>query len=122
MSSHSPASIFLGGGFRNNAATLFAAQIPWSERKGIETPQLVGEFFMKTGHIKEALVLAFAPPAIFGLGTAGGYELYLQNRGEGGPAKTQEVLQQFLGALNSDPQLGGAQTVARQCAAAVCRR
>ena len=36
--------------------------------------------------------------------------LYLQNRGEGGPAKTQEVLQQFLGALNSDPQLGGAQT------------
>ena len=104
---------FLGGGFRNNAATLFAAQIPWSERKGIETPQLVGEFFMKTGHIKEALVLAFAPPAIFGLGTAGGYELYLQNRGEGGPAKTQEVLQQFLGALNSDPQLGGAQTLWR---------
>jgi hydrophobe/amphiphile efflux-1 (HAE1) family protein len=104
---------FLGGGFRNNAATIFVTQIPWDKRKGVTTPQLVGDFFMKTGHIKEGLLLAFAPPAIFGLGTAGGYELYLQNRGEGGPAKTQEVLGQFLGRLNSDPQLGGAQTLWR---------
>ncbi len=103
---------FLGGGFRNNAATIFVTQKPWDERS-VQTPELVGEFFMKTGHIKEGLVLAFAPPAIFGLGTAGGYEFYLQNRGEGGPAKTQEVLQQFLGRLNSDPQLGGAQTLWR---------
>ena len=104
---------FLGGSFRNNAATIFVTQIPWNKRKGVTTPQLVGDFFMKAGHIKEGLVLAFAPPAIFGLGVAGGYELYLQNRGEGGPAKTQEVLQQFLGRLNSDPQLGGAQTLWR---------
>jgi HAE1 family hydrophobic/amphiphilic exporter-1/multidrug efflux pump len=103
---------FLGGGFRNNAATIFVTQKPWDERS-VDTQQLVGEFFMKTGHIKEGLVLAFAPPAIFGLGTAGGYELYLQNRGEGGPAQTQQVLQQLLGRLNSDPQLGGAQTLWR---------
>ncbi|MDZ7652874.1 MAG: multidrug efflux RND transporter permease subunit [Burkholderiaceae bacterium] len=103
---------FLGGGFRNNAATIFVTQKPWDERS-VNTQQLVGEFFMKTGHIKEGLVLAFAPPAIFGLGTAGGYELYLQNRGEGGPAQTQQVLQQLLGRLNSDLQLGGAQTLWR---------
>ncbi|GIL03780.1 MAG: multidrug efflux RND transporter permease subunit [Betaproteobacteria bacterium] len=103
---------FLGGSFRNNAATIFVTQKHWDERD-VTTPQLVGEFFMQTGHIKEALVLAFAPPPIFGIGTAGGYELYLQNRGEGGPAKTQEVLQQFLGRLNSDPMLGGAQTLWR---------
>jgi hydrophobe/amphiphile efflux-1 (HAE1) family protein len=103
---------FLGGGFRNNAATLFVTQKPWDERTET-TPQLVGQFFAQTGHIKEGLVLAFAPPPIFGLGTAGGYELYLQNRGEGGPAKTQEVLQQLLGKLNADPQLGGAQTLWR---------
>ena len=34
--------------------------------------------------IKEALVLAFNPPPIFGLGNAGGFEFYIQNRGEGG--------------------------------------
>ena len=59
---------FLGGGFRNNAATIFVTQIPWDKRKGVTTPQLVGDFFMKTGDIKEGLALAFAPPAIFGLG------------------------------------------------------
>ena len=103
---------FLGGGFRNNAATIFVTQKPWDERH-VNTQQLVGEFFMKTGHIKEGLVLAFAPPAIFGLGTAGGYELYLQNHGEGGPAEMQQALQAMLGRLNSDPMLGGAQTLWR---------
>ena len=37
------------------------------------------------------------PPPIFGLGTAGGYELHLQNRGEGGAKRLNEVAQQFLG-------------------------
>ena len=59
---------FLGGGFRNNAATIFVTQIPWDKRKGVTTPQVVGDFFMKTGDIKEGLALAFGPPAIFGLG------------------------------------------------------
>ena len=76
---------FLGGGMRNNAATIFVTQIPWDKRKGVTTPQLVGDFFMKTGDIKEGLALAFAPPAIFGLGAAGGAEFYIRNRGEGGP-------------------------------------
>jgi hydrophobe/amphiphile efflux-1 (HAE1) family protein len=66
----------------------------------------VGEFFMKTGGIKEALVLAFGPPPIFGLGTAGGFELYLQNRGEGGARRLADVKDQFLAAIAKDPQLG----------------
>ncbi|HPT49697.1 MAG TPA: multidrug efflux RND transporter permease subunit [Accumulibacter sp.] len=103
---------FIGGGFRNNAATLFVTQKPWHERK-TTSQQLVGEFFMKTAGIKEALVLAFNPPAIFGLGTAGGYEFFIQNRGDGGSRRLQEVLQQFLARANSDPRLGGAQTLWR---------
>src|SRR5258706_11249078 len=59
------------------------------------------------------MVLARAPPLIFGRGTAGGYELYLQNRGDEDPKKMAEVLQQLLGRLNSDPVLGGAQTLWR---------
>jgi len=103
---------FLGGGFRNNAATIFVTQKPWNERK-VTAAQLVGELFMKTGHIKEALVLAFNPPPIFGLGTAGGFEFYIQNRGEGGSKRTAEVLGQFLGRANADPILGGVQTLWR---------
>jgi HAE1 family hydrophobic/amphiphilic exporter-1/multidrug efflux pump len=103
---------FLGGGFRNNAATIFVTQKPWDDRK-VTAAQLVGELFMKTGHIKEALVLAFNPPPIFGLGTAGGFEFYLQNRGEGGSKAMAETLGRFLGAANSDPKLGGVQTLWR---------
>jgi hydrophobe/amphiphile efflux-1 (HAE1) family protein len=103
---------FLGGGFRNNAATIFVTQKPWDDRK-VTAKDLVGELFMKTGHIKEALVLAFNPPPIFGLGTAGGFEFYLQNRGEGGSKAMAEVLGRFLGAANSDPKLGGVQTLWR---------
>src|SRR5690349_12568085 len=35
---------FLGGGFRNSAATIFVTQKHWDERK-VSTPQLVGELF-----------------------------------------------------------------------------
>jgi len=103
---------FLGGGFRNNAATIFVTQKHWDQRK-VTAAELVGELFAKTGDIKDALVLAFNPPAIFGLGTAGGFEFYIQNRGDGGSRRMNEVLQEFLGRVNSDPQLGGAQTLWR---------
>jgi hydrophobe/amphiphile efflux-1 (HAE1) family protein len=101
---------FIGGGFRNNAATLFVTQTPWDERH-VSAQQLVGELFAKTMGIKDALVLAFNPPPIFGLGTTGGYEFYIQNHGDGGSAKLSEVKDAFLARVNSDPQLGGAQTL-----------
>ncbi|HEX9583864.1 MAG TPA: multidrug efflux RND transporter permease subunit, partial [Gammaproteobacteria bacterium] len=103
---------FLAGYFRNNAATIFVTQKHWDERE-FTSNQLVGELYMKTGHIREGLVLAFAPPPIFGLGQAGGFEFYLQNRGNGGPERTAEVMRAFLERANSDPQLGGVQTLWR---------
>jgi HAE1 family hydrophobic/amphiphilic exporter-1/multidrug efflux pump len=99
---------FLGGAFRNSAATIFVTQKHWDERV-TPTKQLVGELFMKTGHIKEALVLAFNPPPIFGLGNAGGFEFYVQNRGEGGAKRLSEVTQQFTAAVGKDPMFAGQQ-------------
>jgi HAE1 family hydrophobic/amphiphilic exporter-1/multidrug efflux pump len=103
---------FLGGGFRNSAATIFVTQKHWDERK-VSTGQLVGEFFMKTAHIKEGLALAFGPPPIFGLGTAGGFEFYIQNRGEGGAQRLAEATQQLLGAVAKDPMFGQVNTLWR---------
>jgi hydrophobe/amphiphile efflux-1 (HAE1) family protein len=103
---------FLGGYFRNNAATIFVTQKPWDERK-VGTKDLVGELFMKTAGIKEALVLAFAPPPIFGLGQAGGFELYLQNRGEGGAQRMAQVMGQFIQRANADGKFAYVQTLWR---------
>jgi multidrug efflux pump len=97
---------FAGGFvFRENAATIFVTQKHWDERP-VPVGALVGDFFMKTGGIKEGITFAFPPPAIFGLGTAGGFEFYIQNRGEGGPKRLHEVTQKFIGAASSSPKLG----------------
>jgi HAE1 family hydrophobic/amphiphilic exporter-1/multidrug efflux pump len=103
---------FLGGGYRNNAATIFVTQKHWDERP-VPVTALVGELFMKTGGIKEALVIGFNPPPIFGLGNAGGFELYIQNRGEGGAKRLAEVSQQFMGAAGKSQVLAGVQTLWR---------
>ncbi len=103
---------FLGGGFRNNAATIFVSQSHWDERD-VTTQALVGEQFAKTGHMKEALVLAFNPPPIMGLGQAGGFELYLQNIGTGGAQRMNEVTQAFIAACAKSPLLGRVQTLWR---------
>ncbi|MFT3807351.1 efflux RND transporter permease subunit [Arenimonas sp.] len=102
---------FIGGGYKNNAATIFVAQRAWSERD-VSSSQLVGELYAKTASIKEALVLAFSPPAIFGLGNTGGFELYVQNRGEGGTKQLVAGMQQLQAAAQQSPVLsGGLQTL-----------
>src|SRR5437879_420729 len=106
---------FLGGYFRSNAATIFVTQKPWDERK-VDTKQVVGDLFMKTGGIKEGLVLAFGPPPIFGLGTAGGFELYLQDRGEGGARRMAQAMGQFMQQTAKDPKFAFVQTLWRPAA------
>ncbi|MGC3981242.1 MAG: multidrug efflux RND transporter permease subunit [Steroidobacteraceae bacterium] len=102
---------FIGGGYKNNAATMFVTQKPWSERK-IGPKELVPELYMKTAGIKEALVLAFAPPAIFGLGNTGGFELYVQNKGDGGTKQLVAGMSQLVGAASQSKVLtGGLQTL-----------
>ena len=70
-----------GGGLKSSAATMFFPLKPWEERTK-SAQQLVGESYYKTGGIWEGLPLFFAPPAIQGLGQTGGFEFYLQNKGE----------------------------------------
>jgi multidrug efflux pump subunit AcrB len=103
---------FIGGGFKNSAATIFVSQKHWNERS-MTTQQLVGEVFGKTAGIKEALVLAFNPPAIFGLGNTGGFEFYLQNRGDGGTKRLVENMGALIGASHQSTVLAGLQTLWR---------
>jgi HAE1 family hydrophobic/amphiphilic exporter-1/multidrug efflux pump len=103
---------FIGGGYKNSAATLFVTQKHWDNRQ-VSTQQLVGELFMKTAHIKEALVLAFNPPAISGLSNTGGFEVYLQNRGDGGAEKLQQAMYAIMAEARKSPVLAGVQTLWR---------
>lgn len=95
---------FIGGGSKNSAATFFVSQSHWDERK-VTNKELVGELMKKSAGIKEAMVIAFTPPAIFGLGSTGGFEFYIQNRGDGGSRALIEALQSFQKAASANPAL-----------------
>jgi hydrophobe/amphiphile efflux-1 (HAE1) family protein len=106
---------FVGGGSNSAVSTMFVMTKPWSERKSKELSldAAIGRFFGATMGMKEALSFAFNPPPIQGLGTTGGFEVYVQSRGESTTARLAEVTNQFLGALNQDPRLLGVRTLFR---------
>ena len=99
-----------GGGLKSSAATMFFPLKPWEERTK-SAQQLVGQSYGKTGGIKEGLPLFFAPPAIQGLGQTGGFEFYLQNKGDGGVRRLAEMLPQFVAEANKQPELQGVKTL-----------
>ena len=96
----------IGGGNKTNTATLFINLAPWRDR-AISSEQIAKQVMMKGAAIREALVLAFNPPPIRGLGTAGGLEFYLQNRADGDPRRLAEVMQKFQGELAKRRDLTG---------------
>ncbi|MBC7404772.1 MAG: multidrug efflux RND transporter permease subunit [Cytophaga sp.] len=99
-----------GGGLKSSAATMFFPLKPWDERNQ-SAQQMVSEAYMKTGRIKEGMPLFFSPPAIQGLGQTGGFEFYLQNKGEGGVKRLAELLPALLAEANKQPELAGVQTL-----------
>ena len=103
----------LGGGFKTSAATLFVTLKPWDERDA-HVEALIREFMGRSAAaIRDGLVLAFNPPAIQGLGTTGGFELYVQNRGAGDSARLAEVTQQVIGQAGRLPAVTGLSSLFR---------
>ncbi|MCM5569370.1 multidrug efflux RND transporter permease subunit [Burkholderiaceae bacterium FT117] len=102
----------IGGGNKSNAATIFVPLKDWKERTQ-SAPQVAGEIFMKGMALTDGMALAFNPPAIRGLGTAGGFEVYVQGRGDADPKRLAEVVQLFMAELRANPQLQGINTFFR---------
>ena len=97
----------LGGGNKTNTATMFIPLKDWGERPDAPAPAVARQILVKGSALREGTVLAFNPAAIRGLGTAGGFELYLQGRASADPQRLYQVTQGFLEALRKNPQLTG---------------
>jgi HAE1 family hydrophobic/amphiphilic exporter-1 len=82
---------------------------PWSERKR-DVKEIIGELFAKTGGIKGAKVIFFAPPTIQGFGTSGGFEFQLQDKTGGDINKFNTIGNEFLAALSKRPEIQYAST------------
>jgi HAE1 family hydrophobic/amphiphilic exporter-1/multidrug efflux pump len=96
----------IGGGNKTNAATIFVPLKDWSLRTQT-APQVAGEIFLRGMALTDGIALAFNPPAIRGLGTAGGFEVYVQGRGDADPMRLQQVVQSLMGELSAHPLLQG---------------
>jgi multidrug efflux pump len=104
---------FIDGQQNNSAALLFGLLKPFEERKN--DPKLLSfdtlkrlnaQFFGLDG----GKAFAVNPPSIPGLGTTGGFEFYLQNRGSGEPRATDAALNAFLAKARARPELQGVNT------------
>ncbi|MEP7276286.1 MAG: efflux RND transporter permease subunit, partial [Betaproteobacteria bacterium] len=105
----------LDGQLQNNAGIIFASLKPFEERTD---PSMLSFAALKRlnvqyAQIREAFVFALNPPAIPGLGTTGGFEFYLQNRGSGDTRATGEAVAAVLDKARQQAALAGVSTTFR---------
>ncbi|APG28464.1 RND transporter [Syntrophotalea acetylenivorans] len=91
----------------SNMATVWVVFDPWQERNAPHLKQdaLVGRMWKEFADIQEARIFAFVPPAIRGLGFAGGFLMELQDRGGVGLDTLQQVAGGVIQSANSQSQL-----------------
>jgi hydrophobe/amphiphile efflux-1 (HAE1) family protein len=97
----------LGGGNKTNAATLFIPLKPWERRPDAPAAAVAREIAQNSASLREGMVIAFNPAAIRGLGTSGGFEMYLQSRADADPKRLFQVTQAFVEDLRKHPELTG---------------
>jgi multidrug efflux pump len=98
-------------GFTNssNSGIVFAALKSFDERK---TPNLsggaiAGQLNQKFASIQDAFIVIFPPPPVQGLGTTGGFKLYLEDRGSLGYEALDQATKAFLMKAYQAPELAG---------------
>jgi hydrophobe/amphiphile efflux-1 (HAE1) family protein len=102
----------IGGGNKANSATIFSPMVPWDRRT--QTSAQLAQAVTGAGFsLRDGIAFAFVPPAIQGLGQSGGYEVYVQGRGDPDPQRLAAVTQQFIAALAAHPKLAGGNTFYR---------
>jgi multidrug efflux pump len=102
----------IGGGAKSSSATLYIILKQWNERD-TAAADLARQVNQRARAIRSGTAVAFNPPAIRGLGTAGGFEVYLQSRAGATPTQLGAVLQSFQQQLAAHPSLIGINTFFR---------
>jgi len=96
----------IGGGNKTNAATAFLTLKPWDERTtGSDT--LIKTLSAQFATLRDGIVFAINPPPIRGLGSAGGFEVYLQDQSGGTPQDLYATIRKFIDELGKRSQLTG---------------
>ena len=92
-----------------NSGIVFFTLKPFEERPGaaLSGPAIAGALNQKFSNIQDAFVLTVPPPAVMGLGTFGGFKLYVEDRAGLGYDALYQTLQSLIGKGYQTPALGG---------------
>jgi HAE1 family hydrophobic/amphiphilic exporter-1 len=106
---------FDGATFTNapNTGVVFVTLRPFEERaaQALSVGQIHGMLQAKLGNDPEALALVIPPPSVPGIGTGGGFKLYIQDRAGRGARELEQVTNDIMMAANGLPQVGMAFTL-----------
>lgn len=100
------------GGNKTNAATMFVRLAEWDERS-VTADDMVGKLTGIGMMQPDGLGFAVNPPAIRGLGSAGGFEVYVQSQRDSDPIKLAAVMNHFMDEMRAEPTLTGLNTFFR---------
>ncbi|MBQ7471244.1 MAG: efflux RND transporter permease subunit [Prevotella sp.] len=75
-----------------------------------ESSGVLAQIYLKTAHIKDAQILAFAPPMIPGFSANNGVSLVMQDRTGGDLTRFFNVVKDYLAELNKRPEIQMAMT------------
>ncbi|UCE88967.1 MAG: efflux RND transporter permease subunit, partial [Pseudomonadota bacterium] len=89
--------------FRTNTGTVFVALKDFSERgdPDLSVRALFEYVVPRLQALKEGIVIPINPPSIPGLGTQGGFEFWIQNRGQGGVTRLAEVTRKVMASADA---------------------
>ncbi len=98
---------FSFGGRGQNSGIAFVRLKDWAQRPGDENKvqALAARATRHFAGIKDAMVFAFAPPAVLELGNATGFDMELLDRGNVGHAAMLAARNQLLGMAAQDPTM-----------------
>ncbi len=94
----------LTGANKTNAGTMFVRLKDWKERE-TTADDIVKKLFGIGMSQPDGLAFAVNPPAIRGLGAAGGFEVYIQSKTDTDPLKLAAVMNGFIEAAKAEPRL-----------------
>ena len=88
----------LDGSSAPNAGTLFITLQDWEQRlpKGITVEKILGSLGAQFSQIREAVIFAFPPPSIRGLGVRAGFQLQIEDRGDVGGEQLAQAANRII--------------------------
>lgn len=95
------------GGQGNTYGSFIIKLRPWDERKKANqsASAIVQQLYAKCGVLKDANIMFFQPPMISGYSATNGFELKLEDKTGGSLDKFFGIYQQFIAALNAQPEI-----------------